>query len=99
MSRRTSGEEVAESVHETIEYIGEEAKRAASHIGSTVASAATYGRQRAHELGESGYEIAAERVRLADKTVKSYAKEQPYMVIGIAAAAGLLLGMYLTRRR
>jgi ElaB/YqjD/DUF883 family membrane-anchored ribosome-binding protein len=97
MNRRHSGEE-GSSTQESLENLGEEAKRTASQVGSTVASAANYGKQRAQEMGEAGYEMAADKVRMADEAVKSYAKEQPYMVIGIAAAAGLLLGMYLTRR-
>ena len=72
-----------------------------SHPHSSTDSIAEAAGERAKQYIDSGvdaYHAAAESTRAVGRRVDGYIRTNPWAVIGVAAGAGLLLGLMLRRR-
>ena len=79
-----------ELLRATAGQAGEKAAEARARAQASVAAA----RDRLAGLGEQ----AADRVRAAGERADQYAHSNPWTVVGLAAVAGLLAGLLLSRR-
>jgi ElaB/YqjD/DUF883 family membrane-anchored ribosome-binding protein len=83
--------DVEDLVQATGSLTGEELARAKQKLQARISAARDY-------VGDAATSIA-DRARNTAKSANNYVHEQPWQVIGITAAAGLLIGFLLGRRR
>jgi ElaB/YqjD/DUF883 family membrane-anchored ribosome-binding protein len=83
--------DVEELVHATSALTGEELARAKVKLQARVSAARTY-------LGSVASDMS-ERARSSAQSADKYVRAQPWRAVGITAAAGLLIGFLLGRRR
>jgi ElaB/YqjD/DUF883 family membrane-anchored ribosome-binding protein len=83
--------DVEDLVEATSALTGEELARAKLKLQARISAARAY-------VGDAASGLS-ERARNTAKSADAYVHEQPWRVIGITAAAGLLIGFLLGRRR
>jgi ElaB/YqjD/DUF883 family membrane-anchored ribosome-binding protein len=88
--KRTTTDQLASRMHETVDRVAETARNAEHHI-----------RARASELGDNARETEERALKALEgnlRKAKSYVQENPLMSAGIAFATGVILSSLLTRR-
>lgn len=56
------------------------------------------GTERAKAVGRQGRDVAAEKLSGVRAEVEDYARDKPVQALGMAVAAGFLLGLFMSRR-
>jgi len=83
--------DIEDLVRSTTSLTGEDLARAKAKLGERVAAAKA-------SLAKMTSAIA-DRARHTAETTDDYVHDRPWQAMGIAAAAGLLVGLYVSRRR
>ena len=96
MSHR-NGMQMAARRH--LERIGDDARKTASDVGVAVADIGQQVSTRAGKAGRAAYRKAVGTVRQADSSLRHSIRENPLQAVGIGAAIGLVMGLWLRRRR
>lgn len=88
--KRTTTDQLASRMHETVDRVAETARNAEQHI-----------RARASTLGDNARDTEERALKALEgklQKAKSYVQENPLLSAGLAFATGVILSSLLTRR-